>query len=429
MSNPDLISIIVALVILLLLLACSALVSGSEVAFFSLKPIDIEELEKDSNKGAKTVLDLLEKPKHLLATILIANNFVNVSVIILSSYISNQLFPEGSIDIRLKLVIDIAIITFIILLFGEVIPKVYASKNSRRVAMLMGPPLNRIGKTFPFSYMARGLVSGTSVISNLGKRKSISVSSGDLEQAIELTKEVEGKEEEHKILEGIVKFGKTDVKQIMKSRVDVVAFDIEDTYESVYEKILECGHSRIPVIKDSFDQIKGILYIKDLIPFIDTGNKEWQNLLREPYYVPETKKIDDLLKSFQERKMHMAIVVDEYGGTSGIITLEDVMEEIVGDISEEFDEEDLNYSKLDDQTYIFEGKMPLIDFYKVLGIDGELFEEAKGESDTLAGFIIEQAGKILVKNERIVFENYTLIVESADKRKLKRIKVVIENEE
>ncbi len=429
MSSPDLISVIIAIVILLLLLMCSALVSGSEVAFFSLKPVDVEELEKDSGKRAKTVLELLDTPKHLLATILIANNFVNVSVIILSSYISNLLFPEGSVSPGWKLFIDIAAITFIILLFGEVIPKVYASKNGKKVALLMGNPLNRIGSMFPINYMVKGLVSGTSVLSNLGKKKSISVSSGDLEQAIELTKEVEGKEEEHKILEGIVKFGKTDVKQIMKSRVDVFALDINDSYTDIYDRILEYGYSRIPVIEDSFDQIRGILYIKDMIPYIDEEKKDWQSLLREPYYVPETKKIDDLLKSFQERKMHMAIVVDEYGGTSGIITLEDVMEEIVGDISEEFDEEDLNYSKLDEQTYIFEGKMPLMDFYKVLGIDGELFEEAKGESDTLAGFIIEQAGKILVKNERISFENYTLIVEAADKRKLKRIKVIIDNEE
>ena len=427
----ELIPLIIAIVILLLLLAGSALVSGSEVAFFSLKPVDIEELEKDGDKRAKATLSLLDKPKLLLATILISNNFINISIIILSSYISNQLFPEGALGPKLKLFLDVVVITFIILLFGEVIPKVYASKNSRRMVLLMGPPLGVIGKIFPINYMVKGLVNGTAFISNLGRRKSIDVSSGDLEQAIELTKAGEDgeKEEEHKILEGIVKFGKTDVKQIMKSRIDVLAFDLKDSYEKIYDDILEHGYSRIPVFEDSFDQIKGILYTKDLIPFIGNAKNNWQELIREPYYVPETKKIDDLLKSFQERKMHMAIVVDEYGGTSGIITLEDVLEEIVGDISEEFDKEDLNYSKLDDDTYVFEGKMPLMDFYKILGIDGEIFEASKGESDTLAGFVIEQAGKILLKNERITFENYTLIVESADKRKLKRIKVIINETE
>jgi len=425
MSNVELLPLIIAIVILLLLLAGSALVSGSEVAFFSLKPIDVEELQKDTTKRAETALLLLERPKRLLATILISNNFINVSIIILSANISTQLFPEGSISGLWKLIIDVAVITFIILLFGEVIPKVYASKNSKNMALLMGVPLHVVGKAFPINYMIKWLVSGTAVISNLGKRKSIAVSSDDLEQAIELTKEIAGKEEEHKILEGIVKFGKTDVKQIMKSRIDVVACDINDSYQTIYENLLEHGHSRIPIFEDTFDQIKGILYIKDLIPYIGQEKENWQELLREPYYVPETKKIDDLLKSFQERKMHMAIVVDEYGGTSGIITLEDVLEEIVGDISEEFDDEDLNYSKLDERNYIFEGKMPLMDFYKILNIDGDSFEELKGESDTLGGFMVEQAGKILLKNEHISFENYTLIVESADERKLKRIKVVI----
>jgi len=424
--SSDLIPIIVSISILLLLLFLSALVSGSEVAFFSLKPVDIEEIEKDAGDRAKTTISLLEKPKRLLATILIANNFINVSIIIIAAYLSTMLFPPESVSAGWKLFIDIVAITFIILLFGEVIPKVYASRNGKKMALLMGIPLSKIGKAFPINLLVIGLVKGTSVLSNLGKKKSVSVSSDDLEQAIELTKELEGKEDEHKILEGIVKFGKTDVKQIMKSRVDVVAFDVNDSYERIHELILEHNYSRVPVFEESFDNIKGILYVKDLIPFIDHAPENWHNLLREPYYVPENKKIDDLLKSFQERKMHMAIVVDEYGGTSGLITLEDVLEEIVGDISEEFDMEDLNYSKLDDRTYLFESKMPLMDFYKVLDIDGTEFEESKGEADTLGGFITEQSGKILLKNERISFSNYTLIVDAADKRKLKRIKVIID---
>lgn len=426
--NLELLPIIIALIVLVLLLGGSALVSGSEVAFFSLKPIDIEELEKDNGKKAKMTIDLLERPKKLLATILIANNFINVSIIILASFLSNQFFPENAINPTTKLFIDIVVITFIILLFGEVVPKVYASKNSKKMTLLMGGPLQFIAKLFPVNYMIKGLVAGTSLLSNFGKKKSISVSSGDLEHAIELTKETEGKEEEHKILEGIVKFGQTDVKQIMKSRIDVIGIDIDDSIEKVYEIILEHGHSRIPIFKETFDQVEGILFVKDLLPFIDDKEVAWTKLIREPYFIPETKKIDDLLKSFQERKMHMAIVVDEYGGTSGLITLEDVLEEIVGDISEEFDTEDLNYSKLDDKTFIFEGKMPLMDFYKILDIDGDEFEEAKGESDSLAGFVIEQAGKILLKNEKIDFLNYTLIVDAADTRKLKRIKVIINEE-
>lgn len=427
--SPDLIPIIVTCFVLVLLLFGSALISGSEVAFFSLKPFDIEEIEKDGSSKAKTTLSLLEKPKRLLATILIANNFINVSIIILAAYLSTMIFPDGSISATLKLFIDIVAITFIILLFGEVIPKVYATKNGRSMALLMGTPLYKIGKAFPINLLVKGLVRGTAVLSNLGKKKSMSVSSDDLEQAIELTKELEGKEDEHKILEGIVKFGKTDVKQIMKSRVDVVAFDVNDSYEKIHDRILEFNFSRVPVFEESFDNIKGILYVKDLLPFIDHEPENWLNLLREPYYVPENKKIDDLLKSFQERKMHMAIVVDEYGGTSGLITLEDVLEEIVGDISEEFDVEDLNYSKLDDNTYLFEAKVPLMDFYKVVNIDGDEFEESKGESDTLGGFITEQAGRILLKNEKIIFNEYTLIVDAADKRKLKRIKVILNYED
>lgn len=426
--SADLIPLIVSFIILILLLFGSALISGSEVAFFSLKPVDLEELEKDTSQKAKLTISLLERPKRLLATILIANNFINVSIIILSSFISSLLFPENSMEEWVKLFIDIVVITFIILLFGEVIPKVYASKNSKSMTLLMGAPLYKIGKAFPINYLVKGLVAGTSVLSNLGKKKSMNVSSDDLEHAIELTKELEGKEDEHKILEGIVKFGQTDVKQIMKARTDVVAFGIHEPYEKIHDHILEYNFSRIPVFEESFDNIKGILYVKDLIPFIDHPPENWHTLLREPYYVPENKKIDDLLKSFQERKMHMAIVVDEYGGTSGIITLEDILEEIVGDISEEFDAEALSFTKVDEKTYLFEGKMPLMDFYKVMDIDGTLFEESKGESDTIAGFMIEQAGKILLKNERVVFENYTLIVEAADKRKLKKIKVIIDEE-
>ena len=422
-SGNNLLPIIVSIAILLVLLVGSALISGSEVAFFSLKPKDIEGLENETEKYAITTLELLNNPKDLLATILIANNFINVSIIILSTYLSAQFMQDGSF----KLIIDIVGITFVLLLFGEVIPKVYATKNGLKMTKIMSAPLKKIGNVFPINLLRKGLVSGTSIISNLNKKKSIDVSSDDLEHAIHLTKEESEDDESHKILEGIVKFGSKDVKQIMKSRTDVIAFDRSATYKELCDGILKAGYSRIPIFKDSFDKLEGILYVKDLIPHIDEANNfDWTKLLRKPFFVPETKMIDDLLKNFQEKKMHMAIVVDEFGGTSGVITLEDILEEIVGDISDEFDDEDLVYSKLDDDTFVFEGKTPLVDFYKVTDIDGKLFEDVKGESDTLAGFIIEQAGKILLKGEKVVFENFTFVVESADERKVKRIKVVIE---
>jgi len=419
--NP--LSVIISIVILIVLLGASALISGSEVAFFSLKPKDIEGLENETDKQAVTILELLDKPKDLLATILIANNFINVSIIILSTYLSTQLLNGW----EYKMVFDIIVITFILLLFGEVIPKVYASKNGLKMTKIMSGPLKKTGNVFPINILRKGLVSGTSLISNLNKKKSIDVSSDDLEHAIKLTKEEsEGENESHKILEGIVKFGSKDVKQIMKARTDVVAFDDKMSYKDLCCEIIKNGYSRIPIYKKNFDEIVGILYVKDLIPYIDEQEGfEWGKLMRAPFFVPESKMIDDLLKNFQEKKMHMAIVVDEFGGTSGVVTLEDVLEEIVGDISDEFDIEDLQYSKLNDFTYVFEGKTPLIDFYKVIDIDGKIFEEVKGESDSIAGFIIEQAGKLLLKGEKVVFEEYSFSVESADERKIKRIKVVI----
>lgn len=406
---------------------CSALVSGAEVAFFSLTPADKEAIGEQSGKGPETTLALLEKPRGLLATILITNNFINVAIILLSSYLSNQLLPESDIDPKWKFAIDVIAITFVLLLFGEVIPKVYSAKNGKRVALLMAVPLNFIGKTFPFSLLRKGLVQGTDVINRRIKKRVKELSPDDLADAIELASSGYEDKRDLEIYQGIVEFGKKDVKQIMRPRMDVEAFEIQISYLEVMEVLTkDKHHSRIPVYRESFDKIEGILFVKDLLPYLDEKeNFNWQELIREPYFVPENKKIDDLLKSFQERKMHMAIVVDEYGGTSGIVTLDDVLEEIVGDISDEFDDDNLKYSKLDDFNYVFEGKTALIDMYKVLNIDGEVFEEAKSESDSIAGFVIEQAGKILKKNERVTFENYTFTIEAADSRKVKRIKITI----
>ena len=416
-------------IILIILLASSALVSGSEVAFFSLSPQDREAIKNKESKRSKVAIDLLGKPKELLATILIANNFINVAIILVSAYLSDTLLPPDSIGETSKFIIDVVVITFILLLFGEVIPKIYATKHGTRVTLLMAKPLNVISKTPPFNYLKKLLVVGTRAISGVAKKKSINVSSDELSHAIEMTIEENHDLQEQKILEGIVEFGKKDVKQIMVSRVDVFSLSLEMKFDEVIEQVHEYGFSRIPVLKESFDDVAGILFIKDLIPHIDKDVKfNWQHLVRQPYFVPENKKIDDLLTNFQEKKIHMAIVVDEYGGTSGIVTLEDVLEEIVGDISEEFDDDNLIYSKLDDKNYVFEGKTPLIDFYRVLGIDGKSFEAAKDESDTLAGFVIEQAGVILKKHQRVTFENYTFTIEAANNRKITRIKVSINGE-
>lgn len=406
---------------------CSALVSGAEVAFFSLTPSDKESLTDQQDKAAIVTLELLEKPRNLLATILITNNFINVAIILISTYLSSQLIPEGTLSPGVKTFVDVFLITLILLLFGEVIPKVYAAKNGTKVALLMAKPLKLIGRTFPFNLLKKGLVQGTDIINKRVKKKVKELSPDDLADAIELASTDYEDKRDLQIYQGIVEFGKKDVKQIMRPRVDVQAYENTTTYAAVRKKLMDekNRHSRVPIYNESFDNIEGILFVKDLLPYVDESDDfDWQKLIREPYFVPENKKIDDLLKSFQERKMHMAIVVDEYGGTSGIVTLDDVLEEIVGDISEEFDE-DLKYSKLDDHNYVFEGKTALIDMYKVLDIDGDLFEDAKSESDTIAGFVIEQAGKILKKNERVTFENYMFTIKAADSRKVKRIKVTI----
>ncbi|MBD3636092.1 MAG: gliding motility-associated protein GldE [Crocinitomicaceae bacterium] len=408
----------------------SALISGSEVAYFSLAPSDLEDLQNEKSKSSDLVIKLLEKPKDLLAIILIANNFINVAIIVLSTFMSAIVFPENGITPLFKFLIDVVVITFLLLLFGEVIPKIYATKHGIQLSLLMAKPLNLLEKLPPFSWLRVGLVKGTAVISNRGKRKSVNISTDELSQAVELTIGETADQSDKKIWHDIVRFGEKDVKQIMQPRVDVEAIQLDMNFKEVVLKLQDSKYSRFPVYDGSFDKIEGILFIKDLLPFLDEAdNYEWQPLIREPFFVPENKKIDDLMVNFQELKMHMAIVVDEYGGTSGIVTLEDVLEEIVGDITDEFDEDDLTYSKLDDFNYVFEGKTPLVDLYKIIDISGDEFEEAKSESDTLAGFVIEQAGKILKKGEKVKFQNYTFKIEAADARKVKRIKMTIHPKE
>ncbi len=427
---------------ILVLLVLSAFFSGSEVAFFSLTPTQIDGLKSDDSDGASKIISLLEIPdraeasKILLATILIANNFVNVAIILLSAYVTPYLFPAPA-DLTIfgllisadyiSFLIQVVAVTFFLVLFGEVIPKVYATNNNLSLAKSMAPSIAIVRRLFlPVS---KTLVGSSGFIERrLAKSKS-SLSVSDLSHALELTQDDDRSEEEHKILQGIVSFGSKDVKQIMTARMDVTAFPEETPFKEVLAGIIDAGYSRVPIYSGSIDEIIGILYIKDLLPFTHEENVDWKSLLRSPFVVPENKKIDDLLREFQARKTHVAIVVDEYGGTLGLVTLEDVIEEIVGDITDEFDDEDIHYSRINENTYVFQGKTALIDFYRVLELDGNPFEAAKGESDTLAGFIIEQFSKIPLRGEKIDFENLTFTVEAADKRKVNQVKVSIKKEE
>lgn len=418
--------IVIALLVTVLLLFCSAVISSSEVAFFSLSPLDIEDLKADGKTNSQRVLELLTKPKTLLATILIANNFINIGIVLLSSVIVNGMFSFPSE--LMAFLVQVVAVTVLILIFGEVIPKVFASYKPRLVAEKLSALLQVLCTIFkPISKL---LVSSTGYLEEKIKPKTSNISVDELEHALDLTSEdAQTNEEEQRILRGIVKFGNTEVRQIMTSRIDAIAIDITASYQELYKIILDSGYSRIPVYRDNFDHVEGILYTKDLINHLNDENGNWPSLLRTPYFIPESKKIVDLLKEFQERKIHMALVVDEYGGASGLITLEDVVEEIVGDISDEFDEDELVYTKVDEQTYIFEGKTQLVDIYKILGIDGSLFEEASGDNGTIAGFVVEIAGKIPMKNEKIQFGNCTFTIEAADRRKVKRIKLQINETE
>lgn len=418
---------LVPLLILMILLVASALVSGSEVAFFSIQPRDLDELKEVNKTGFESLSELLKRPKALLATILIWNNFINVGIVVLSSYLSEKFFDFGDSQ-QLKIGVEVLAITFLILLFGEVLPKVYATKNSVIFGLFMHKPmfvLRRFSK--PLSFL---LVRSSSFIERRLQHKSENLSVDDLSQALELTSNEESSDEEQKILAGIVKFGSTNVTQIMKPRIDVIAVDVSWEYGKIMEGILESGFSRIPVYEENFDNVKGVLYVKDLLPHISaSSNFAWQELVRKPFFVPENKKIDDLLREFQARKIHLAIVVDEYGGTSGVVTLEDIIEEIVGEISDEFDNDELFYSKIDEANYVFEAKIHLTDFFKVVAAQESDFAEQAAEADTLAGFLLEVAGKFPAVNEEIKFKDYLFKVESLEGRRIKRIKVtLLENE-
>lgn len=407
---------------IIFLLICSAFISGTEVAVFSLSPEDVEKMSKDNPKRGSLIVSLLEKPKKLLATILITNTFINIAVIILFFRISGVLF--GGISIAwLSFTVQVLVIMSLVLLFGEVVPKVYAGRNNIKFAKRICYVLFGLNKLLsPLSIPMRELmIKFQKKVGAQGNGLSVD----RLSQALELTDYGDATVEEQKILEGIVTFGNTDVKQVMSPRIDIFALNIETSFTEVLPKIVDKGFSRIPVYRDNVDQIEGVLFIKDLIPHIDNDNFEWQSIIREPFFVPENKKLDNLLKEFQNMKNHLAIVVDEYGGTSGLISLEDILEEIVGDISDEFDDEDIIYTRIDDHNYLFDGKISLKDFYRITDIEEEEFEEAKGEAETLAGFLLEVWGNFPKKGQKISFNGNIFTVESVDKRRIKQIKVTL----
>ncbi len=414
---------------LIALLACSALISGAEVAFFSLTPSDFEtNEEKGIAKKLGIVQRLLARPKKLLATILVANNFINIAIVLLFDSLSDDLFSgieSNFYGIDVRFIVEVGVVTFFILLFGEILPKIYANRNRISFAVFMAQPLNILDTLLsPISLPMR---SATIYLHDrYGKQKS-NISVDHLSQALELSNK-DTTHEEQKILQGIVTFGNTDTKQVMKNRMDIFALNEEQPFKEILPEIIQHGYSRIPVYKDSMDNITGILYVKDLIPYTDRKILDWKTLKREAYFVPENKKLDDLLNEFKEMKMHLAIVVDEYGGTSGLISLEDIIEEIVGEISDEFDDEDLIFSKLDDNTFVFEGKTPLKDFYKVIKPeDPEIFEDEKGEAETLAGFLLEISKGFPKKNEVISFHHYAFTIEAFEGKRIKQIKLTIEN--
>ncbi|MEA3478981.1 MAG: gliding motility-associated protein GldE [Bacteroidota bacterium] len=423
------VSVLPGLAAMILLLFFSAMISGSEVAFFSLNPAQLKDIQETSSRKNRLILYLLNRPKRLLATILISNNFINVAIVVLSVFITSEILDLISYPL-LAFLIQVIIVTAMILLFGEIVPKMYAATRAIHFARAMASPLNIIIKVFyPLSSV---LIRSTSFIDKRLAGTGPDISISDLSDAIEITSDESTPEDEKKILKGIVKFGDIEVCEIMKSRVDVEAVEMNDGFDEIMTKIIRSGFSRIPVYEESFDKIQGILYVKDLLPHLDEKEDfKWNALIRDAFFVPENKKISVLLKEFQEKKIHMAIIVDEYGGTSGLVTLEDIIEEIVGDITDEFDshEDEVDYTRIDEHNFIFEGKTTINDFCKIINIEDEIFDRVKGDSDSLAGLILELEGKIPKRNACISYLNFDFTILEADDRRIQRIKVSIKPDE
>ena len=418
-------SFITSIILLFILLVCSALISGAEVALFSLTKANIDKGIEENSSAMQIIASLLERPKKLLATILVANNFINIAIVLLFAYIGETLF-KGITSHIVRFLLEVVSATFLILLFGEIIPKIYASRNSVKFSSFMARPLKVLDVIFsPVSLPMR--YTTLKIQERFGKQRS-NLSVDQLSQALELTNNEDTTQEEQKLLQGIVSFGNTDTKQVMRPRMDLFALNIDTPFETIIEEIVENGYSRIPVYKESIDDVKGVLYVKDLLPHLNKKEFDWNTLLREPFFVPENKKLDDLMLEFQNKKVHLAVVVDEYGGTSGLVSLEDIIEEIVGDISDEYDDEDLVYKKLDDNNYSFEGKTPLKDVYKIIDLEdneAEDFENRKGEAETLAGFVLEISGGFPRIGSKINFKNFVFTIEALERKRIKQIKLTL----
>lgn len=424
LPNESLTYIVGTFVFLVFMIACSALFSASENALFSLNSKDKEELKELNSASSRAILNLLSQPKKLLATILIGNSFVNVSFVIVSSEWLKDIF-NPNMNEYLDFAIKVIIVTLILLLFGEVVPKVYATKNNKAISKLMALPLVFCQKIFGFLVIP--MVRFTSIIDRRVKVHEHTVSADELTHAIDITSDKDTGEQEKEILKGIVNFGNKTVTQIMKGRVDVASIESSIPFDELLRKVNELGYSRLPVYEETFDNILGVLYIKELLPHLyESPDFKWTQLLKEPFYVPENKRIDLLLSEFQEERMHMALVVDEYGGKLGIVTMEDILEEIFGEINDEFDEEPLIYSKIDDNKYIVEGKLLINDFCKITQTEDDIFDDVKGDAETIAGLLLEIGGKIPNRNETIKYRHFSFTIESVDNRRIKRIKVEIE---
>lgn len=415
---------IICLVIQCMLLLFSALASASETAFFSLLPNDINEMENSDRRSDKLVLELRNKPKTFLATILITNNLVNVTITIFSVYIMNRMFNFEANPVW-AFIINVVAVTSLLLIFGEMIPKITAAKKARSLATFLAPSIRVL--VVMFKPLSNLLVKSTAIIDKKLVKKNVNpLSISDLTTAVDITTAEETPSEERSMLQGIATFGEKEVSDIMQPRVQIFAIKNTTEFNHLIELIIENGFSRIPVYEDTLDEIKGILYVKDFLPHLDDNDFRWQSLLRPAFFVPENKKINDLFQDFRAKKIHIAIVVDEYGGTSGLVTMEDILEEIVGDISDEFDavEESKNYKKLNDRTYIFQAQTSLVDFCKVFDINELYFENIKGESDTLAGLILEMEGRIPHAGFSTSYKEFVFKIEKADKRRIIEIKVI-----
>ena len=409
-------------VLAVILLMASGFASGSEIAFFSLSPTDLNELDDEKNKADRKIKQLREDSERTLATILITNNLINVTIIMLCNYFFASVIDFGEAR-WLEFVVITVLLTFLLLLFGEIMPKVYCGQHALKVCRWFAPFIMVLRKVFyPLSSI---LIRSGALAEKVVHKENRVLSVDNLEQALELTDKEELKDEQN-MLEGIVRFGDETAKEVMTSRQDIVDLDFRSTFPEVIQCIVENNYSRIPVYQDSTDNIRGILYIKDLLPHLGKpATFRWQSLIRPPYFVPETKKIDDLLRDFQENKVHIAIVVDEFGGTSGLITLEDILEEIVGEINDEYDDEEKNYVRVNANTYIFEGKTLLSDFYKILKLDDEVFEEVEGDADTLAGLLLELKGDFPSEHERIEYGQFKFEIVELDGHRISKIKVIL----